>query len=109
MTYFFLAGAILTEVIATLMLKSSDGWEKWWFGMGAVFFYSLAGILLAMVLKEMNIGMAYAIWSGMGIALICAASVFFWQQTFDFYAFSGILLILLGTALITLKSSVVLQ
>ncbi len=109
MTYLFLVLAIITEVIATLLLKYSNGWEKWWFGMGAVFFYSIAGFILAFVLKTMSVGLAYAIWSGVGIALVCVASVYLWQQKFDVYALSGVLLIMLGTGLITLKSNVVMQ
>jgi small multidrug resistance pump len=62
-----------------------------------------------MVLKNMGIGVAYAIWSGMGIALITAASVVFWKQTFDIYAVLGIMLIISGTLLITSKSAVVFQ
>jgi len=64
---------------------------------------------LAFVLKSMNVGLAYAIWSGVGIALVCVASVFIWQQKFDIYALTGVLLIVVGTGLITLKSNVVLQ
>jgi small multidrug resistance pump len=107
--YVFLTLAILTEVTATLLLKASNGWEKWWFGMGAIFFYSIAGMILAFVLKSMSVGLAYAIWSGVGIALVCIASVFIWQQKFDIYALTGVLLIVVGTGLITLKSNVVLQ
>ena len=109
MIYVFLILAILTEVTATLLLKASNGWEKWWFGMGAIVFYSIAGMILAFVLKSMNVGLAYAIWSGVGIALVCVASVFIWQQKFDIYALTGVLLIVVGTGLITLKSNVVLQ
>ena len=109
MVYLFLSLAIITEVTATLLLKASNGWEKWWFGMGAIFFYSIAGMILAFVLKSMSVGLAYTIWSGVGIALVCIASVLFWQQKFDAYALAGILFIVLGTCLITLKSSVVIQ
>ena len=61
------------------------------------------------VLKNMGGGIAYAIWSGMGMALITAASVVFWKQTFDIYAVLGIILIISGTLLITSKSAVVFQ
>lgn len=107
--YWFLAGAIVTEVSATLMLKASDGWVKWWWGMGAVTFYTLAGILLAFALKQMSVGLAYSIWSGVGIALVCVASVLLFQQRFDAPALAGIALIVAGVLLITLKSSVTLQ
>lgn len=109
MTYLILAIAIVTEVTATLLLKASNGWEKWALGYGAIFFYTISGVLFSMVLKNMGIGVAYAIWSGMGIALITAASVVFWKQTFDIYAVLGIMLIISGTLLITSKSTVVFQ
>lgn len=109
MIYFLLSLAVITEVTATLLLKASDGWEKWWFGMGSIFFYSLAGFILAHVLKSMSVGVAYSIWSGVGIALVCIASVIIWEQKFDTYALSGIALIFIGTFLITAKSSIVLQ
>ena len=47
MTYLFLAIAIVTEVTATLLLKMSNGWEKWAFGYGATFFYTVSGMLFA--------------------------------------------------------------
>ncbi|WDT85279.1 DMT family transporter [Alteromonas sp. 009811495] len=109
MTYLILAIAIVTEVTATMLLKASNGWEKWAFGYSAIFFYAVSGMLFAFVLKNMGVGIAYAIWSGMGIALITAASVVFWKQTFDIYAVLGIILIISGTLLITSKSAVVFQ
>jgi small multidrug resistance pump len=77
--------------------------------MGAIFFYSIAGMVLAFVLKTMSVGLAYAIWSGVGIALVCIASVLFWQQKFDIFALIGVAFIVADTGLITLKSGVVLQ
>jgi small multidrug resistance pump len=109
MTYVFLSLAILVEVIATLCLKASNGWEKVEYGSAAAFLYIVSGILFSLVLKNMGVGVAYAIWSGMGIALITAASVVFYKQVFDYYAVAGIVMIVSGTLLITLKSSVVLQ
>ncbi|WP_299774492.1 multidrug efflux SMR transporter [uncultured Pseudoteredinibacter sp.] len=109
MTYLFLAAAVITEVCATLLLKASNGWEKWEYGMGSIFLYSLSGLIFAFVLKSMNVGLAYAIWSGVGIALVCIASVFIWQQRFDTAAISGVVLIFAGTLLITVKSSMTMQ
>ncbi|SET22601.1 DMT family transporter [Thalassotalea agarivorans] len=109
MTYLLLAAAVVTEVVATLLLKASHGWEKWEFGMASIFFYSLSGVIFAFVLKSMNVGLAYAVWSGVGIALVCIASVLIWQQKFDVFAISGVLLIVMGTLLITVKSSVAIQ
>ena len=109
MVYLYLAIAIVVEVIATLMLKASVGFTKPLFGMGAVFFYGIAGMLLAVVLTKMNVGMAYAIWAGAGIALISIASAIIWKQSYDIYGVAGILLIGAGVVLITMKSSVVIQ
>ncbi len=109
MTYFLLALAVITEVCATLLLKASNGLEKWEFGIASIAFYCISGINFAYVLKSMNVGLAYAIWSGVGIALVCIASVLIWQQKIDGFALSGVVLIFIGTLLITVKSSVAIQ
>ncbi len=109
MVYLYLAIAVAVEVVATLMLKASEGFTKPMFGMGAVFFYAIAGMLLAAVLTKMNVGMAYAIWAGAGIALISIASAIIWKQSYDLYGIAGVVLIVSGVALITLKSSVVIH
>lgn len=109
MAYAFLTVAIFFEVAATLMLKESQGWVKWQWGVGSILCYSIAGALLAFCLKYMSVGIAYAIWAGAGIALVCVASVILWDQRFDLAAVAGIVTIAVGVALITLKSSVVLQ
>lgn len=109
LTYALLGLAIVVEVVATLLLKSSAGWAKWQFGMASVFCYAIAGLLLGLVLKNMSVGLAYAVWSGAGIALVCVASVVIWGQRFDAAALAGIALIAGGVLLIGLKSTVVLQ
>ncbi len=109
MTYLILVLAIFSEVSATLLLKMSDGWAHLGYGLGSIFLYALAGFFMAFVLKSMSVGLAYSIWSGLGVALVCAASVIFWGQRFDVYAIVGIMLIVFGTLLITVKSSVVIS
>ena len=109
LVYLYLSLAIVCEVAATLMLKASDGWTKWSFGIGSIILYAIAGAIFALVLKGMSVGMAYAIWSGLGVGLVCVASVVIWNQQFDGYALAGIILIVLGTLLITTKSQTVLQ
>jgi len=109
MTYLLLALAIVIEVAATLLLKAADGVEKWWFVIASLVFYAVAGVLLALILKTMNVGLIYTIWSGAGIALVCIASAIIWQQTLDHYAMAGIGFIVVGTLLITAKSGVVMQ
>lgn len=109
MHYAFLAVAIVSEVIATLLLKLSDGLAKWWWAVVSVFFYAIAGVMLSVVLKYMAVGLVYAIWAGVGIALVCCAAVLLWGQRFDAAALAGIALIVAGVMLITLKSGVTLR
>jgi small multidrug resistance pump len=109
MVYLTLALAIVSEVTATMLLKASNGWEKWYFGYASITCYAVSGVLFAYVLKHMGVSVAYAIWSGMGIATITALSVVFYKQTMDLYAVCGVLMILGGTLLITTKSAVVFQ
>lgn len=109
MNYLLLAIAIISEVIATNFLKASDGLSHWVSASAAVGFYAIAGVLLSLVLKQMNVGIAYAIWAGAGIALISLASVVIWRQQLDWAAIAGIVMIVAGVALITLKSNSVLS
>jgi small multidrug resistance pump len=109
MHYSFLGVAIVSEVIATLLLKLSDGLTKWWWAIASVFFYSIAGLLLSIVLKYMAVGLVYAIWAGVGITLVCVASVVLLGQRFDAAALAGVGLIVAGVLLITLKSGVTFQ
>jgi small multidrug resistance pump len=107
--YSFLAAAIVTEVVATMLLKLSDGLAKWWWAIASVFFYAIAGVLLSFILKYMAVGLVYAIWAGVGITLVCIASVVFLGQRFDAAALGGVALIIAGVLLITLKSEVTFQ
>lgn len=109
MNYVLLTIAIISEVIATNFLKASDGLSDWRYGTASIAFYAVAGVLLSIVLKQMNVGIAYAIWAGAGIALISLASVVIWHQQLDWPAIAGIVLIVGGVALITLKSNSVLH
>ena len=104
MTYLLLAVAVITEVTATMLLKMSNGWEKWAFGYGAIFFYAISGMLFAMVLKNMGIGVAYAIWSGVGVAAITAISVLAFDQKMDVAGYLGIILIVAGVVVLRLFS-----
>ena len=108
MAYFLLTLSIVTDVAATVFLKASNGWQNLWFGAASIFFFAVSGFVLGFAIKGMSVGLTYTLWSGVGIALACIASVLIWQQKFDLYALAGITLIFLGTVLITAKSNIVL-
>ena len=104
MAYLYLAIAIIAEVIGTYCLKLSDGFTRPVPGAITVVGYGLAFYFLALTLKSIPTGVAYAIWSGAGIVLITAASWIFQGQRLDAAALSGIALILAGVAVIYLLS-----
>jgi small multidrug resistance pump len=65
-TYLYLAVAIISEVIATSALKSSDGFSKLMPSIAVVLGYGIAFYCLSIVLRTMPVGITYAIWSGLG-------------------------------------------
>ena len=76
----YLTMAIVAEVIATTMLKASEGFTRLWPSLLVVLGYGVAFWGLSMVVKSMPLGIVYAIWSGMGIVLVSVAAVFVYQQ-----------------------------
>ncbi|MBN9284960.1 MULTISPECIES: multidrug efflux SMR transporter [Flavobacterium] len=104
MKYLFLLIAIFFEVIATSALKSSEQFTKLWPSLIAVAGYAFAFYFLSLTLKTIPIGIAYAIWSGLGIVLISAIGYFAYKQTLDFPALIGIIFIIIGVLIINLFS-----
>jgi small multidrug resistance pump len=105
MDYLYLVGAIVAEVIATSALKSSQGFSKLIPSIIVVVGYSVSFYFLAIVLKTIPIGVAYAVWSGIGIALISLIGFIAFKQTLDLGAIIGIGLIIAGVAVMNLFSS----
>lgn len=77
MGYLFLAIAIVAEVIATSALKASEGFSDPAPSAVVVLGYGTAFYFLSLVLKTIPVGVAYAIWSGMGIVLITLVAALF--------------------------------
>ena len=96
--------AVLSEVIATTSLKFSDGFSKLIPGVIVVLGYGASFYLLSISLKVMPIGIAYALWSGIGIILTVIAGRIIWNETLDWARVTGILLIILGILVINLFS-----
>lgn len=100
----YLTMAIVAEVIATTMLKASEGFTRLWPSLLVVLGYGVAFWGLSMVVKSMPLGIVYAIWSGMGIVLVSVAAVFVYQQKLDWPAIVGMGLIIAGVLEINLLS-----
>lgn len=104
MAYLLLAIAIVAEVVATSALKVSDGFTKWVPSAVSVLGYSAAFYCLSLVLKSIPIGVAYAVWAGMGILLITMVGAVVYKQIPDAPAVIGILLIVAGVFVIQVMS-----
>lgn len=96
--------AILSEVIGTTALKLSDGFTKLVPSLIVVLGYGASFYLLSISLKVIPIGLAYAIWSGVGIVLTVIAGMIIWKESLDWARVTGIVLIILGILIINLFS-----
>ncbi|MBS8239360.1 QacE family quaternary ammonium compound efflux SMR transporter [Marinobacter lipolyticus] len=102
--WLFLGIAIVAEVIATSALKSSDGFTRLAPSVIVVLGYVLAFYFLSLTLKVIPIGVAYAIWAGLGIVLIALVSWAIYGQKLDLPALAGMAFIVTGVAIINLFS-----
>lgn len=103
-TFLILFFAILAEVTGTSALKLSNGFTKPVPSIVVVIGYGASFYLLSLVLKAMPIGVAYAIWSGVGLILTVIAGMVIWRETLDWARVAGIVLILVGIVLINVVS-----
>ena len=102
--WIYLTLAIFSEVMATASLKSTEGFTKLWPSVLVLVGYSAAFYFLSLTLDTIPIGVAYAIWSGVGVAAITLVSIFFFDQKIDTAGFIGIGLIVAGVIVLRLFS-----
>lgn len=100
----FLSIAIISEVIATSCLKASEGFTRFWPSVVVVIGYLLAFYLLSLTLKTIPVGIAYAVWSGIGIVLIAMVGWLFLGQKLDMPAIIGLVFIITGVMVINVFS-----
>ena len=99
-----LALAIVTEVIATSALKASDGFSRPWPSVVVVIGYGVSFYCLALVLRALPVGVVYAVWSGVGIALITLVGWLVFGQRLDAPALVGLGLIVAGVVVLNVFS-----
>lgn len=102
--YLYLGVAILAEVIATTALRAADGFTQLWPSIVSIVGYVVAFYFLSLTLRSMPVGVAYAIWSGVGIVLISLAGWLLYKQLLDLPALIGMGLIMAGVVVINLFS-----
>jgi small multidrug resistance pump len=98
--------AILSEVVGTVALKASEGFARFGPIVLVVVGYGLSFYFLALALKQIPLGVAYAIWSGLGTAGAVVAGVLLWRESLTLAGVAGIVLIIAGVILLNLFSGV---
>lgn len=103
-TWLALGGAIGFEVLGTTMLQQSQQFTKPMPTLGMAVCYGAAFYLLSIALKQMPVGIAYAIWSGLGVVLISVVGLVVFRQKLDLPALAGLAMIVGGVMVINLFS-----
>lgn len=103
--WLLLSAAIVAEVAGTSFLKASEGFTRLGPSLVVVVGYAVAFYLLSLTLKVIPVGVAYAIWSGVGVALIAIIGWIFFGQRLDAPAIIGMAMIVGGVIVLNVFSS----
>ncbi|WP_433946777.1 DMT family transporter [Paenibacillus sp. SN-8-1] len=104
MQWIYLSLAILFEVAGTISMKLSAGFTKWQPSVLLVIFYICSLVFLTLTLKSIQVSVAYAIWSGMGIVMITLIGFFFFSEKVNISKALSIILIIIGVITLNLTS-----
>jgi small multidrug resistance pump len=107
MPYLYLTIAILAEVIGTSALKASDGFTRPKPSLVVLIGYGVAFYFLSLSLQSLAVGVAYAIWSGAGVAMITLIGWRVFKQRLDAAAVLGIALIVVGVVVLHRSSEAI--
>jgi small multidrug resistance pump len=102
--WLYLGVAIVSEVIATSALKAAEGFTRPLPSLVVVIGYAIAFYCLSLVLRTLPVGIAYAIWSGVGVALVAVVGWLVHGQSLDLPAFIGLTLIVAGVVVLNVFS-----
>ena len=107
MAYILLAFAIVSEVMGSTFLVKSEGFTQLVPSILVVIFYVISFYLLSQVIKTIPLGVAYAIWGGVGIVLTALIGFLMFRQSLDLAALIGIALIIGGVIVMNVFSKTV--
>jgi small multidrug resistance pump len=105
MAYLYLTIAIICEVIATTAMKATESFTKPLPSLLVFWGYGVAFYFLTLCLKSMSVGVAYAMWSGLGVVLVTIAAAILYREIPDWWAILGMALIVAGVLVLNLLSS----
>jgi len=103
--YVLLALTIVTEVVATLSLRATEGFTRPLPSIVVVAGYGLSFWLMALTLRHLRLGVVYAIWSGAGTALVATIGILFLSEPARWNVLAGIALVIAGVVLLNLGGS----
>ncbi len=101
--WMFLLVAILTEVVGTSLMKASQGLTRLIPTIFMFVLYAISFVFMALALKKIEVGIAYAIWSGLGTAMIAMIGIAWFRESISLPKLAGIILIIAGVVLLNLK------
>ncbi|WP_433604294.1 DMT family transporter [Dactylosporangium sp. CA-139114] len=102
MAYVMLGLAIAVEVAGTSLLKTTEGFTKLWPTLGVLVAYTLAFLFMAQSVKVVPVGVAYAMWSGLGTAAIVAIGAMFLGEPLSLLKVLGVGLVIAGVVVLNL-------
>lgn len=102
MAYLLLGAAIALEIAATTCLKFSEEFTKLLPSIGCIIFYGICFYCFSKALNSINLGVAYALWSGVGIIVTTIISAFIFKQGTNLWGIIGIVLIISGCVILNL-------
>ena len=105
--WLYLLAAIIAEVVGTSALRASDGLSKLWPSLLMIVAYGISFFFLSLTLRTIPIGIAYAVWSGVGMVMITLVGWLYLEQGLDAPAIMGISLIVSGVVVLYLFSKTV--
>ena len=105
MSYFYLALAIAAEVAATSLLKTTEEFSRLVPTTFLVVFYIISFYLMTLALRDLPLGVVYAVWSGLGIVLVACVGAFVYKEIPDLGSLIGMSLILSGVVVMHLFSN----
>lgn len=100
--YILLTVAIISEVVGSSLLKITNGFKNLLPTIGTILGYGVAFYGLSIVLKTLPLGMAYAIWAGLGTALTAIAGIIIYKEKFNQHILFGLMLIIGGVILLNI-------
>lgn len=103
--YFVLALSIVSEVFGSSMLKATNGFKRILPTIGVIIGYGIAFYALSLSLKTIPLGVAYAIWAGLGTALTALVGIIIYKESFNSKTLYGLILIIGGVILLNIGGS----